>query len=394
MLIPEAHEEEIVFRLVQSTAGSDEAKMRIHEIVRADPDWSRLLELTTSHGLLPHLYHSLQDVEDEVPEEAYETLHTQYEQTTLQNLQFAQRLHEIVEVFVEHDIRTIPYKGPILAQVAYGDVGRRWFGDLDFLVAEADVLRARTVLQERGYEQTNLLGIPPSHLVEHSIFRWEREFRFSNEKDDIQIELRPQFTGGSNSDAAIFADLRDRRTTVSVAGQTVQALSPEDRALLLLTHGTKHGWCRLSWVCDIACVLQHDINWEVVLKRAEKYSWKTAALLGLGVTAELADVDLPRHVRSEFRDNDRATWGTSVLITLFGRDPTGRRLDLEPWTVVLFLNDGFVDSVRELFDTMFAPRYSDVEQIQLPTSLYPLYYLVRILKIGPKFVRKSWEIVK
>ncbi|MBB6646613.1 nucleotidyltransferase domain-containing protein [Halobellus ruber] len=375
-------------------AGSDEATTRIHEIVRNDPDWSRLLKLTTNHGILPYLYHSLQDIETEVPEEVYETLRTRCERAALQNLQFAQRLHDIVETFNEHDIRTIPYKGPILAQVAYGDIGRRRFGDLDFLVAEEDVLRARTVLQERGYEQTNFLGVPPSHLVENSIFRWEREFRFTNDDDRIQIELRPQFTGGNQSNAAIFEDLWERRTTVSVAGQPVQALSPEDRALLLLTHGTKHGWLRLSWVCDIACLLQHDIDWEVVLERAEDYGWKTAALLGLGMTAELAHVELPEHVRRELADNYRATRGTSALVTRFERDPTGKRLDLEPWTVILFLNDGIVDSVKELFDVVFAPRYADVELVRLPPSLYPLYYVIRVLKFPSKIVRKGRELLE
>lgn len=394
MLTPETDEGETVFRLVQSTTASSEAKTRIHEIVRNDPDWSQLLKLTTNHGLFPHLYYMIQDIEHEVPTEVYQTLRTRYERAALQNLQFAQRLHHVVETFDEHDIRTIPYKGPTLAEVAYGDVGRRWFGDLDFLVAEEDILRARVILQEQGYEQTNFLDIPPSHLVENSTFRWEREFRFSNNDNEIQIELRPQFMGGDQSNAAIFEDLWERRTTVSVAGRPVQALSPEDRALLLLTHGAKHGWLRLSWICDIACVLQHSVDWELVLERAGDYGWKTAALLGLGMTAELANIELPEYVRGELADNHRAEWGTSALIKLFERDPTGKHLNLEPWTVILFLNDGVIDSTKELFDTIFAPRYADVELVQLPSSLYPLYYGIRMLKIGPKLVQKGWELVK
>jgi len=42
----------------------------------------------------------------------------------------------------------IPYKGPVLAESAYGDVALRNFGDLDFLISPVDFGQAKQALRE------------------------------------------------------------------------------------------------------------------------------------------------------------------------------------------------------------------------------------------------------
>ncbi|MDS0300236.1 nucleotidyltransferase family protein [Halogeometricum sp. S1BR25-6] len=388
MTMPGSPAGKILFYIVQSAGGSDNADKHIHKIACEDPDWERILPLAASHGLTSHLRESIKPVQSKIPEKVYQSLESQYRMNGVKNLQHTEELHSVLEAFKESGIQAIPYKGPVLSEFAYGDLNARWFKDLDVLVRQQDLARAREILREAGYEQTNAREIPLQKLVDESFFRWERELRFENENENIQIELRPQFTGGNASNARVVTDLWKRRTPLTVGGRTLQALSPEDRALLLLTHGSKHGWARLSWVCDIAALFHRDIEWETVLTRAEGYGWKTAVLFGLSVTAELAKVEIPEKVKEEVQNCRRATIGTSIASRLFQYDPTGESLDLEPWTVVFFLNDTLRGSFKELIDVLFAPRKVDVKFFPLPPKLYPLYYLIRPFKLIPKLLKK------
>jgi len=66
----------------------------------------------------------------------------------------------------------------VLAEVAYGSVGDRSFGDLDLLVAADDVASACDLLERRGYERINFADVPVETLVDGTPFRWGKEFRF------------------------------------------------------------------------------------------------------------------------------------------------------------------------------------------------------------------------
>ncbi|WP_136601136.1 nucleotidyltransferase domain-containing protein [Salinigranum halophilum] len=379
MLTPATSEAEFLFRIVQYAGNPEEAKKRITEIVRTDPDWSEIARLASHHGLSSQLHQVLDTVEKGAPEWLQQELQERYQNNALNNLQYAQHLHELLETFDEHNIRAIPYKGPVLAEYAYGSLDRRWFGDLDFIVAKEDILRARKLLLRRGYRQTNAQGISPSSLVEGSVFRWEQEFRFI--KDDLRVELRYQLAGGEQASSQTFSDLWKNRVSLTIAGRPLHGLSPENRALLLLRHGTKHGWCRLSWVYDMGLVMQQEIRWKDVLSRAEQCGWTAAVLLGLAVTVEFADVTAPWSVRREISTNIRADWGASVLKTLFRRDPSGEAVDVDPLTLILFLNDTWEGSVRELVDVVFSPSIATYELLPLRPSLYPLYYFLRPVEL-------------
>src|SRR5437870_4666302 len=53
------------------------------------------------------------------------------------NLLMLRELLEVLDLFAEHSVPALPYKGPILAAVEYGNVSLRTFCDLDILVKTA-----------------------------------------------------------------------------------------------------------------------------------------------------------------------------------------------------------------------------------------------------------------
>ena len=387
MLIPSDPESELLFRLVQRAGDQDTAEDRVLELAKGDIDWNTVIDLSSRHGLLPLLHELFSDLSIQLPDNIEQSLHEQYTRRALENIGRVEQLDTIVQALRDQGIRVIPYKGPMVAQIAYDELGQRWFTDLDLLVAPEDVLTARKVLKQIGYRQTNLVGVEPSKLVEGSVFRWGGEFHFK--KDGcIPVELRYRFVGKTTDTQNIFDDLWDNRTSRTVANAEFPALSPEDRLVVLLAHGTKHGWNRLSWVYDLALLSQQNVDWETVFKRSKRYGWESAILLGLAVTGELADVELPPRVRQAITSDRRAQFGSSIIQQLYQDPQQYNSVQTHTLMSVLYLNNSMLSSAKELFDIIFSPWEKDYRWVSLPPRLYPLYYLVRPCRLGIGTLRR------
>jgi hypothetical protein len=390
MLIPSDPESELLFRLVQRAGNTDAAEERILDIVKSDLDWDTAINLSSRHGLLPLLHELLSDLDIQPPDGIEQSLHEQYTRRALENIDRVEQLDTIVQALRDQGIRVIPYKGPMVAQVAYDELGQRWFTDLDLLVAPEDVLDAREILKKIGYRQTNLVGVNPERLVGGSIFRWGGEFHFK--KDDcIPVELRYRFVGKNTNSRRVFHDLWDNRTSRTVAGVDFPALSPEDRLVVLLAHGTKHGWNRLSWIYDLALLSQQNVDWETVLKRSKRYGWERAILLGLALTGELADVELPSSVRRAIASDLRAQTGSSIIQKLYQDPQKYSGVQANAPMSVLYLNNSMLNSSKELCDIAFSPWEKDYQWVSLPPRLYPLYYLVRPCRLGVSTLKRMLD---
>ncbi|TKX47227.1 hypothetical protein EXE41_06265 [Halorubrum sp. SD690R] len=370
-------ETEFVLGLLRRIGNADEVDARLCEIAAAGPDWDVILDLVARHRLCSVLKHAFNEAAITAPDEVVAALSARKRETAVANLGHSRQLYDIVELFGENDIAALPYKGPVLAAEAYGSVGDRSFGDLDLLVAADEVAAACDLLEQRGYRRINFADVPVDRLVDGTVFRWGKEFRFVDPDGGLPVELRFGFIGGSRSDTEIFSDFWERRTPTSLTGRSLSVLSPEDRALLLLVHGTKHGWRRLSWVYDVALVCRQDVDWDAVLARAERYSWLRAVLYGIGVLTELTGLSAPTAVRPRLESSRLCSWGAKQTAARLRRDLTADLTNLEPITTAIFLNDGMSGVVADGIDEVLAPRKADHEWVTLSPRLYPLYYLVR-----------------
>ncbi|GAA0540604.1 nucleotidyltransferase family protein [Halorubrum ejinorense] len=372
-------ETEFVFGLLERVGDPDAVADRLREIGNDLPDWEVILELASRHRLHSPLRRTLESVAVDHPRSIDETLDAQHRRNSIENLRHSRQLCDIIDLFESNDIEATPYKGPILAEAAYGSIGDRSFGDLDLLVAPDDVRSAAELLERHGYERTNFSDIPVETLVNGTVFRWGKEFRFVDRDGGLPVELRFGFIGGRRSDHSIFADLLDRRTPTDLAGRTVPALSPEDRALLLLVHGTKHGWRQLSWVYDVALVLagEREIDWEAVTTRARQYHWLNAVLYGVSVVTELTGLSVPDPVRSELESSRLCSVGARRTVAMLRADPMADLTFLEPITTAAFLNDNLRGSVTDAVNEVLAPRKADYQWLPLPPRFHRLYYLTR-----------------
>ena len=56
-----------------------------------------------------------------------------------------------MKLFEKYDIQALAFKGPTLAQNAYGDITLRQFGDLDILIRKKDRSRMVSILLNEQY---------------------------------------------------------------------------------------------------------------------------------------------------------------------------------------------------------------------------------------------------
>lgn len=332
-------------------------------------DWDDLLALGERHGLLPLLYLHLNVLgADHVPRSVFMALWARYEEIGRRNQRMARALVEIVTALEEGGISALPYKGPSLAEDVYGDLALREFGDLDILLRPHDVLRARTLLQARGYvseydlAQDSEDAYLRSHLNYHLVL-----FR---DVDNVMVELHWK----TDADFPVEPSL-------------VRHFSNEELLLVLLVHGSKHRWERLAWLVDIAALLRKypGIDWDWVMGRAAELHCRRRLGVGLLLVNRLLDVPLPKPVLDKIGSSRHVhVLAERILDQSFSRklvDPGA----LELLGFDLRMYDRMHQKLVHCFSVIFAPNLVEWSRWPLPAWLHFAYFPLRLFRLTIKY---------
>src|SRR5882672_6537117 len=115
------------------TTQADEAA--IGQMLDEGIDWTLFIRKAVDHELAGLGGHTLARVApDLVPDDILDAFRVTVDQTRRRNLALFDELARLIETLAASGIETIPFKGPVLAIQAYGDLGLRVFRDLDFLI--------------------------------------------------------------------------------------------------------------------------------------------------------------------------------------------------------------------------------------------------------------------
>ena len=182
-------------------------------------------------------------------------------------------------------IPAIPFKGPALAEAAYGDVAMRQFADLDVLVREKDVRAVKELLVAEGFEAARAM----TDRQERSHLRRTCELSFSRPGSGIVLDVHWRFAADYMAPAADSRGAFDRHVVGRLQGCPVRALAPDDLLLFLCLHGTFHLWDALGQVSDVARFIESRDGWDWprLRERAEKFRLSRMLLLGASLAREL-----------------------------------------------------------------------------------------------------------
>ena len=360
---------------------------RIRAVVRKGIDWIALIRLAMRHDVMPLLYRNLQKVcAESVPENVLGPLRTRYR---LQEAQARRRTDELVRIlplFEEHDILAVPYKGPVLAQRLYGDLSLREFGDLDIMIRERDVPRAKDLMQHWGYEVIYLKN--SDQLAEH--VRTNRELIFDHRADGTRLELHWRFALQSLCVKHDPERFLQRFEMISLAGSQVPSLPLEVYFLILSLHATKHKWRQLKLICDIAEILGHgDLDWRCVLREADDLGLKRMLAVGALLAEDPLEVVIPAELARGLQiDRTARALAAQVGRSLFEEPDKDWRAHADFYFQVK-IRERFRDRASMLYRNLpykLTPDERDRQFLPMPEFLSPVYYLVRP-------VRWAWEKV-
>ncbi|HBB32694.1 MAG TPA: hypothetical protein DDZ80_09165 [Cyanobacteria bacterium UBA8803] len=363
---------------------------RIKILVRQEFDWKYLIQIASKHGMMSLLYQSLSATFPEaVPQVILHQLRQEFRRNALRNLSLSQELLKILDLFAAADIPVLGFKGPVLTAMAYGDVSLRQFSDLDILVSESDVVRARDLLLSQDakirFHVIELTEVEESAFLQsQTVHKFVREsaYEFDCNQGKFILELHWDVIPKYFCFPLEVEYLRENLEPVSILGRTVSNLSPENTLLLLCAHGTKDCWDKLLRVCDIAQIVNStQVDWGRVIEQAKKRGGLRLLLHGLLLAHNLIGVSLPesawKRIHKDPKVSAIATQAQKWLFCV----PEERPGQVEQFFFHLQTKERLRDQIRYVLNLALTPTCSD--WALHPKSAFPLayYYLLRPLRM-------------
>lgn len=361
---------------------TDEHAERIRAAVRKEVDWIRLIQLALRHETTALLCWNLQRVCPEAaPQGVLEPLAARCEMQSAEAHRRAEELVGILRALDDQGVFAVAYKGPILSQKLYGDLSLRDFSeysDLDIMIRQRDLRRARDVILSRGYQ----LAFPRKITEIGEYARTNRELHFRQLDGRRMLELHWRFMIRSARVQQDPERFLRRVEMIPFAGAMVRSLPLEVYFLVLSMHAAKHKWGKLKLVCDIAEILQApDVDWEYALHEADDLGLRRILAMGvllaedpLGVTTppglakrltiDRTIRDLAMECRQELLEEPDEHWREEADYRFLLR--TRERLRDR---ATIYLMDRLLPRIT--------PDERDRRLLPIPESLSALYYFVR-----------------
>ncbi len=289
-------------------------------------------------------------------------------------LQAARQLAAVARILDGEQIAWLAYKGPALAQLAYGDVGLRACSDIDVVVPPRDRARAREALQRAGFAPRHGMSAAQERVI--TAGQGHAEFVRLDEPAAPFVELHWRFASRRLAWSLDPATVIARSTRVSVGGASVRVANAADHTLLLALHGARHAWSQLEWLVSFASLAAPADFDPDALARASAIGARRALVFSAFVAHWLVGVEIPPAVRD-------AVKADPALIALALRIIDGWQQGvvveaLDEWRLI----ERARDRVRWTTARLFYPTMREWEAARLPGVLAPLYVPMRLARLA------------
>ena len=354
-------------------------RAELRRLLQQPLDFDYLFTLAQAHGLLPLLHKNISSAADSVPGHFLSRLKREAVSNSQNMLHLIGKQLRIYKLFKQCDIPVALFKGPLLAQTAYGEISLRHAGDIDMLIHRRDFERAKHALESLGYQMFPRLTLAQlsSHLNNHCEIQFMRDDWFT--VVDLHWDLAPRsfvFRVGID-------EMMSRLQRVCLSGTVVDTFGPEDSVLYQSMHGAKHLWRRLEWIAALAETVRAslEIDWPILVKRASRARATRILGLGLRLVEKFSDVDVPVEVMASL-DPDGMMYRLAQRIGEQMFTTLGTAGSTETNLFNLQIMDRKRDALLSTLRAIFVPTLPDWQAISFPARLHSLYYAYRPLRLS------------
>ncbi len=311
-------------------------------------------------------------------------------ENTVQSLTAFAELVRLLEILKQAGYdRTIAFKGPILSQLAYGNLTSRVFRDLDLLLSPEDYLRVKPILECEGYHA--VVDAQPTSPKQQEETCWAMgEYAMVNVEKGVWLDIHCELVGRD-----IFAiDLEldcffESATLLTFHGRSVLTFSLEYTLLHLCINSAKDYWAKPQSAWDlIGLIDQHPhLDWDLINSEAKRLKIQRLMLISLLIARSYFGDPLPDGFQRVNLDRDgMAQW---VANRILKRQRSGLPLGsinrvlcrlgaIETWRLRLIYLMIFPSRVMRI---VFAANQRDLRFVQLPPALRFLYVVIRPVRL-------------
>ncbi len=284
-----------------------------------DPFVDELVGLACHHRLPGVVYRSL--VELGVDDARINPLRHAYQMAALSHRRCLIELERLSGPLDDAAGTWLVLKGPVVAELGYGDEGARLYHDLDLLFRAGDLARAMAIVEAAGGHTADL-----NWLLVATLRRAEVPMILPNGML-ADLHCHVLITPNARARFTVSVDeLFERRRDVHVGTTTVSTLDPVDGLLYLCLHGSLSGGHQLVWLKDLDEMMAAEaIDWDELVRRARRWEMglvaamqleRARAVLGAPVPSDVVDALAGGAWWHAWRIRDRsvglARWGAAV----------------------------------------------------------------------------------
>ena len=374
-------EQQLLLCVARRNLEADEI-VRLRDLVVTQPlDWKRLQNTAVDHGLLPLLaLHITSHCADLLQPDVLNRLRAELFTNRESNLYLVSELVRVLARFKSADIDVLAFKGPVLGQIAYEDIGFRQAGDLDILIHAKDFNRATELLRDLAYKMHPQLSPAQAkaHLRFHCATTFVREDSFS------VVDLHWGITPKTFPLALTSEDFLSNRKTIHLGSHSIETLTDEDLIFYLSVHAAKHYFRSLEWMTTLFELIRNrpELSWSAVIARARQAKAERIICLALMLVESLYGLPVPAEFAELSNSTELRDTVSKILAFLLANNSEPNALQAFCWKLrFLPTRDACLSLVR----ATLVPTISDWRAFSIPDAIYPAYYLLRPFRLLAKW---------
>ena len=364
-------------------------------------NWDYILKIAARNAVAPLVSRNLiEKFGDFLPLDIKDKVVASFQEHAQHNMSLTGTLLSLLVRFRAEEIPVLAFKGPMLALQYYGDVSLRLFSDLDILVQPEHLEKAITLLGENGYEPIS--GVSWLNKKDWYLSR-RKDVLFVGKENKVVVELHWKLSGTHFALPIEMNHLWKNAETVNLGGSEVGTFSFNHLLIYLCLHGSRHGWERLGWICDLNELLRskENIDWEQISSEAKRLGCENALNFGLFLVHAFFGKSFPlpdwEKTASNRNYNEIAR---QIRSSLFSEDYAALKIG-ERYSYHLKLKEKIWDRCKLhlhynlwYLKIIFSPNEADEGLFHLPPRFAPLYYIIRPPRLIYTYLLKPKKIKK
>lgn len=346
---------------------------KIRSLIKYDLDWDYIIRMATGNSLIQLLYFNLMKIDqNDIPPWVIDNLEESFVKNSKINIFLWNILLEYLQIFKEHEIGVIAFRGPVLSITAYDSITLRQFSDLDLLVVPEQVGVSKEVLIEHGFvPELNL-----SHRQEKKFIESRQEYTFRGEKGVvIDLHWKLNLLHYNHLENDLFA--KENLQEYVILDEKITSIAPEEMLLQLCIHNSSHRWPLLSQICDISeFIKKQNLNWNMIRKEALNRGINRIVNINLYLCELLYELELPVDISDQIQDDNKVEKITTLIIEGLFDDRSNYGLFFEI-KMLIILRDNLYLGIRDVLNALFIPTAYEWKNIQLPARMSFIYHIIR-----------------